>query len=124
MQRNQMIKKLSKVITILSLIILVGCSGTDSVDVVPTFPQVTLPSEPIQPKLNNVSIMVLTKDNLSTILDQIKKDPSSTYIIMTPDGYTLLANNLAELDRYIKQQNAIILYYKDTISTLTQSKNQ
>ena len=119
-----MIKKLSKVITILSLIILVGCSGTDSVDVVPTFPQVTLPSEPIQPKLNNVSIMVLTKDNLSTILDQIKKDPSSTYIIMTPDGYTLLANNLAELDRYIKQQNAIILYYKDTISTLTQSKNQ
>ena len=71
--------------------------------------------EPI--KLEDVKWKVLTPDIMRQIIKDIDegKDPSIVYYGLTPEYYKALAEDMAILKRYIKEQQAIIEYYRDNI---------
>lgn len=113
-------KTLKKILLIGSLSILTACSATDRV-VVQT--QVVRSEVPIQtrPKpvsLSNIKFYVVTKDNLNGFLKTYEKEHVDIvfYAISVKD-YEKVALNIAELRRYINQQDKIIVYYENAIKS-------
>lgn len=68
--------------------------------------------------------VVITKENFENKFKEIEaKNGSVTLFAMTPQGYQNLSMNVAELRRYIQQQNAVIAAmrkYYETPSTPAQ----
>lgn len=100
-----------------------GCLGTNQ----PVEPEVVIQTEyvrqniPIQerPKevqWNDVPWFVITEDNLDEKIAEIR-DKTGNFVIfvITPQGYENLALGIAELRRYIKDQQAIIAYYEEAV---------
>jgi len=57
---------------------------------------------------------VITENNIQNKLDESKKNETSfVYVALTPEGYTNLSINVAEMRRYISQLKAMISAYKD-----------
>lgn len=57
---------------------------------------------------------VITESNIQNKLDESKKNEISfVYVALTPEGYTNLSINVAEMRRYISQLKAMISAYKD-----------
>ena len=102
--------------------ILTACSGR------PTEPEVVVTTEyqkqniPIQeaPKAVQfppVDWFVITEDNLEEKLAEIDgKTGNVVLFAITPKGYENLALGIAELRRYVKDQQAIIGYYEAALS--------
>lgn len=67
--------------------------------------------------LYDVRFEVVTRENLEEFLIENEKTYGGAvfYAISVPD-YENLSLNVAELKRYLQQQNAIILYYEENIS--------
>jgi hypothetical protein len=79
-------------------------------------------SEPPAPRelvVSPVNVNVITKENFSDLESQLKLDPKSVFLILTPADYENLASNIADMRRYITQQSAIVQYYRETVKTLT-----
>ena len=73
---------------------------------------------PIQPRpapveFPNVDWYVVNSDNLEEFLGRIEADVGNVvFIAVTPKGYENLALGIADLRRYINQQNELIVYYE------------
>ena len=67
--------------------------------------------------LNSVKWYVVTEQNYEEFLEQYKKEHGEPYVYyaMSVRTYEAMALNLAELRRYIQQQQAIILYYEQQV---------
>jgi len=67
--------------------------------------------------LNNVKWYVVTEQNYEEFLEQYKEEHGEPYVYyaMSVRTYEAMALNLAELRRYIQQQQAIILYYEEQV---------
>jgi hypothetical protein len=61
-----------------------------------------------------VKFRVVTKDTLDVLLAELSKSQTGTpvFIAITTRDYENLALNLADLRRYIEQQQSIIVYYR------------
>lgn len=74
---------------------------------------------PIQPRpepvvMPDVDWYVVNQSNLEEFLQRINNDVGDVvFIAVTPKGYENLALGIAELRRYILQQQSIIAYYED-----------
>jgi len=66
---------------------------------------------------NDVPWFVITEENLDEKIAEIT-DKTGNFVIfvITPQGYENLAVGIAELRRYIKDQDAIIAYYEEAIT--------
>jgi hypothetical protein len=100
------------------LLMLAACQTTDGpkVLVAPEMierPKIVLP--PISPaQQSNVEWHVITKQNATDKIKTIEeKQGSVTLFALTAQGYQNLSMNVAELRRYIQQQNAVISAMKD-----------
>lgn len=77
---------------------------------------------PIQPRPDPVAMpdvdwYVVNETNLDEFLQRIDNDVGDVvFIAVTPKGYENLALGIAELRRYILQQQSIIAYYEDAVS--------
>jgi len=73
---------------------------------------------PIQPRpapveMPPVDWYVVNSDNIDEFLDRVEADVGNVvFIAVTPKGYENLALGIADLRRFINQQNEIILYYE------------
>jgi hypothetical protein len=68
--------------------------------------------KPVQ--LNDVKIYVVTKDNFEEFAAEFtKKNGELVYISISIKDYENLSLNIAELRRFINQQNQIIIYYEE-----------
>lgn len=67
--------------------------------------------------LNSVKWHVVTEENYEEFLEQYKEEHGEPYVYyaMSVRTYEAMALNLAELRRYIQQQQAIILYYEEQV---------
>ena len=102
--------------------ILTACSGR------PTEPEVVVTTEyqeqsiPIQerPKVVQfppVDWYVITEENLEAKMEEINSKTGNVVIFaITPKGYENLALGIAELRRYVKDQQAIIGYYEEALT--------
>jgi C4-dicarboxylate-specific signal transduction histidine kinase len=67
-----------------------------------------------------VDWFVITEENLDEKLAEINTKTGNTVLfVVTPKGYENLALGIAELRRYVKDQQAIIGYYESAIKPST-----
>ena len=74
-------------------------------------PELVLPK--VQPVTQSkVEWVVITAANAEEKLNYLKTKPNVTYFALTAQGYQNLSMNVAELRRYIEQQNAVVAAYQ------------
>ena len=74
------------------------------------------PIDPAPVRFNTVTFKVVNKDNLDSFLQSISKSQGNinpVFIAITTTDYENLSLNLADLRRYIQEQQAVIVYYKN-----------
>jgi hypothetical protein len=108
-----------KVLTLLILVItLSGCSlfsRNITVDAeVEKIPFIH-PSSPNKMFLQEVKWTVMNKERLQEVLDSLGPDENVAMFVLTSKGYENLSENMAEVTRYIKDQKAVIVYYRTSI---------
>ena len=65
----------------------------------------------------NVEWYIITEENLDTKVEEIEAKTGEVVIFaITPKGYENLAIGIAELRRYVKEQQAIIGYYEEAVT--------
>lgn len=113
------------IITLATVILLAGCGHhtrtVDEIDIVKN----VRPIEVLHPPLpegvtwEEVEIIVLTPEIMRELLTKLDNgeinEGDVVFAALTSDGYEHLAVNLAELKRYIEDQKAVIMYYRDNI---------
>ena len=79
--------------------------------------KVPLQSRPKPMQMNPIYLYVVTENNLAEFKKKFEKENGDVvfYAISVRD-YENLALNLAELDRYLKQQREIIVYYEKAVT--------
>jgi len=103
------------------MILLTGCLGrTPEPEVVVTTEyqerNIPIQEHPKGVEWNPVPWFVITEDNLEEKIVEIESATGNVVIFaITPKGYENLAIGIAELRRYIKDQQAIIAYYEEAI---------
>ena len=109
-------------------LLLVGLLGvpfsacvSDNVNIssTPTNYQIAIPAAPAGVNLNNITFKVVTKDTINQFVkDQqaSQGNQNPVFIVLGQNGYQAIRLNIAELQRYIVQQQKIIVYYKKEIA--------
>jgi hypothetical protein len=109
----------------LSSLLLTGCFASSPREiemVVREIPVVVpVPEMPRPIELYPVEWHVITESNLEEKLDQLRRLQGGDVVLiaLTPHHYENSALNLQELRRYIRQQQAIIVYYVDATAQRT-----
>ena len=108
---------------LLATLLLTGCSFLSKPEetvVVRTV--VEKPQIPLQPRarpveLNDVKFYVVTRNNLEEFLQEFDEVNGDTvFVAMSVPHYESLSLNLAEIRRYLKQQDSIVVYYETQIT--------
>lgn len=111
-------KEMKKLLA-LSIVLLSGCSMFPKAPVVVTKPVIAekpklVVTQPTPANQLPIQWTVLTKDNVESKLQEMAdKGESFVFFAVTPQGYQNLSLNIAELRRYIQQQNAVIATMKN-----------
>ena len=115
-----MLKNLNKTILLLCLLSVSAC-GTKTIDIVTTQekPIVNIPAKPREIEISSINVSVVTKQNINELTTQIAKNSTAVFIVLTPQDYENLVNNIGEIRRYITQQTTLLDYYETTIKTLS-----
>lgn len=110
-----------KVLTI-ALSLFVSACGSSKIEVTsaPLKIDIQSPEMPVTVQMLPVKFRVLNKDNIAQYLTELgaSQNSSPVFIGFTVADYENLALNIADIKRYIEQQQAIINYYK----TVTNNK--
>lgn len=107
---------MKNVICLLGVLLLTAC-GTPALTVrtQPVQIAITQAADPTPVQMMPVNLRVVTPDNLTDFLTQMREDQSNinfVFVAMQMRDYENLTLNLAELRRYIEQQQAVITYYR------------
>jgi hypothetical protein len=107
-----------RLLALSSLIALTAC-GTREVQLeVSTEPvqlEIAQPARPRPVDLADVKFRVVTADTLDAFIaeqSKLQENNNPVFIAISIKDYQALSLNLAELRRYIDQQNSIIVYYR------------
>ncbi len=101
---------------------LASCASTKPVqiDTKPVQLTVIQPPPPAPVVLSDVTISVLTADNIDEFITAARKEQGTdnpVFVVVSVQGYENLSLNIAELKRYIIQQQEIIAYYRKATTT-------
>ena len=117
-------------ISSLLLVTLTGCSWLKPEEVVVTR-TVTVPVDiPLKPaprpvRLTDVKWYTVTTDNIDEFEKNFENDNGDlVFFAISVPHYENLSLNLAEIRRYLEQQQAIIIYYENQISQSADSINK
>ena len=119
--QNYGVELWKSLVILISLITLAGCSGLTpepEIKTVTKIQKITVPivARPKPLQLNDTRVFVVTKDNY----DEFVKEFTEVYgelafVALSMRDYELLALNIAEIRRYLNQQNEIIVYYEKAV---------
>ena len=111
---------------------LTGCSliqrtPEPEVKVVTKVEKVQIPTvarpKPVQ--LNDVRVYVVNKDNLEQFIEEFTNTNGElAFVALAIKDYENLALNVAELRRFINQQDEVILYYERAVSVTDLNNEQ
>lgn len=98
-------------------LLLAGCASTRSIDVTTKPAEISIiqPADPEPVSMIDVNVRVVTASNMEEFINEAKKKQGTenpVFVILGMRDYEALSLNVAELKRYIKQQQQIVLYYK------------
>lgn len=120
--------ELQKSLTLLSLsaLVLSGCSmlpfgstPEPKVVVETQYVEKTIPLQaaPKPMTLNDVTWYVVTEENFPKFIETYKKENGDPWVFygLSVRSYESMALNMAEIQRYLQEQKALILYYEEAI---------
>lgn len=102
--------------SIVSALILVGCSTNPSEIEIRTVQEelrISAPDRPRPLRLNDISFRVVSASNLEQFIQEYSEGNDQAWYMIKPNDYESLALNISELRRYIQQQEKIIVYYEN-----------
>jgi hypothetical protein len=118
MQQRNYLKISKKVLLISSLTLLSACASQEKVVVQTEIIKADIPtqSRPKPISLSNIKFYVVTKENLNDFLKIFEKENNDiVFYSMSVKDYEKMSLNIAELRRYIIQQDKIIVYYEKAV---------
>ena len=95
-----------------------GCASTTApiqVDTKPVQLTIIQPASPAPVSLSEVKVTVVTAKTLDAFIKQASVEQGTdnpVFVVVSVKGYENLSLNIAELKRYILQQQQIIAYYR------------
>ena len=109
-------------VTVMSILFLSGCSSLrpePEIKTVTKIERIQIPvvARPKPLQLNDTRVFVVTKDNY----EEFAKEFTETYgelafVALSMKDYENLALNIADIKRFLEQQNEIILYYEKAVT--------
>lgn len=104
-----------KYVAIAALLLLTACAGQQQIIEKPVFiekPELIVPG--VAPaEQYSVEWYVITKENVLPLIDEFEKNGQQFVLFaVTPTGYQNLSMNMAEIRRYIEQQNVTVKAYR------------
>lgn len=114
MNLKQLVKSLSLAILI-SLTF--GCANTE-VQREYLFADIQRADRPEPVSLYDIEFFVVTEDNIQDFFKRLKENKGEVvFVAIKVSDYEKLALNMAEIKRYMKQQDNLILYYESVTDT-------
>ena len=121
-QQNYGVTSWAKLVMILAVavIFLSGCSRKPEVEIktVTQVQRITVPvvARPKPISLTDTQVYVVNKENLESFIAEFTdQNGELAFVALSIDTFENLALNIAELRRYINQQNEIIVYYEESM---------
>ena len=118
MQLKNYLKISKKILLIGSLTLLSACASQEKIVEQTEIIKADIPTQarPKPVSLSNIKFYVVTKENLNDFLKVFEKENNDIvfYSISVKD-YEKMSLNIAELRRYIIQQDKIIVYYEKAV---------
>ena len=86
--------------------------------------QIPTVARPKPVQLNDVRVYVVNKDNLEDFIKEFTDTNGElAFVALAIKDYENLALNVAELRRFINQQDEVILYYENAVSVTDLNKD-
>ena len=80
-------------------------------------PTIRIVPRPDPVELKNADIVVVTEANLEAVVERIKTEQGDFVLYaMTAQSFESLALNFEQIKKFIEEQNAIILYYEESVT--------
>jgi len=79
---------------------------------VPVRVPITQPTLPRKIDMKEPYWFVVSEKNLDEFLAKNKKESNGVFFAMSAGDYELMAYNLQEIKRYVKELKAVVIYYK------------
>lgn len=107
-----MVNDMKNFAVLMMLFALSACAskGIDGPVVIPNEPTVIHPQLPRSININKIEFDVLDAAALKML---IEKNPQAKLIVIDTKNYQTLIMNIADIKRYIEQQQAVIDYYRN-----------
>ena len=122
---------MNKLIIVLLVLTMTGCSAfRKPEEVVVTNTVIKAPNIPLQPSPRPVNMIdikwyTVTTDNIDEFEKNFENDNGDlVFFAISVPHYQNLSLNLAEIRRYLEQQQSIIIYYEDQITKSRESINK
>ena len=109
-------------VTLMSILFLTGCSSLRQEPEIKTVVKVEKTQIPVvaRPKslqLNDTRVFVVTKDNFEEFQEEFTELYGEfAFVALSMKDYENLALNIADIKRFLEQQNEIILYYEKAVT--------
>lgn len=100
------------------LLVLASCAET----IPPPTTKFVKPNIQVQPRprplsLKNVEFYVVTADNYDEFVKRFEdKNGALVFVAISVEDYEALALNLADLKRYLSQQDSLLVYYERAVA--------
>ena len=103
-----------------TLLFLTGCSliPEPEVKIVTQIEKTTVPiaARPKPVDLVDTRVYVVTKENYDAFVEEFTAEHGElAYVVLSMKDYENLALNIADLRRFLEQQNEIIVYYEEAL---------
>ena len=106
-----------KYLYLIILTLFVSACGTQELEIKtkPTEIKWTQPADPAPVKLEKPTWRIITEQNAQQALAELAKENNGkfTVIVLSTTDYQKLMVDLADIKRYMEQQKAVIVYYKN-----------
>lgn len=111
--------RLTKFLMISSaLLLLTNCAAKPEIVVDTQYIEKNIPTidRPAGVQTLDVDFIVVTRENLEEVIARFEDRGEFVIIGMSVQDYENLSVNMAELRRYIEQQQAVIVYYEQAVT--------
>ena len=123
MRLHKFLENLKPILALLLISSLVGCTTVQERVILRTkYVSKTIPVQPHPKPVNlyDVEFYAVTTENIDEFIERFERENGDLvfFAISVPD-YENVSMNVAELRRYINQQKALLVYYEQSITELS-----
>ena len=122
LQRTYGVTSWAVLVTLMSILFLAGCSSLrpePEIKTVTKIERIQIPTvaRPKALQLSDTRVFVVTKDNYEEFVKEFEETYGEVaYVALSMKDYENLALNIADIKRFLEQQEQIIVYYEKAVT--------